>query len=100
MSRRPHWSHSPASKAKVALAAIREEKTLNELAQDFDVHANQIKQWKEQAFAAIPDVFGADKQAKQEPEVDIKRLHAKIGELALENNFSGLRRDCGPSGAA
>nr|WP_153039823.1 IS3 family transposase [Pseudovibrio sp. Ad37] len=87
MTRRPRRNHSPAFKAKVALAAIRGEKTLSELAQEFDVHANQIKQWKEQALAAMPDVFGADKQAKQEPEVDIKRLHAKIGELALENGF-------------
>ncbi|KZL05061.1 Transposase [Pseudovibrio sp. Ad26] len=79
MTRRPRRNHSPAFKAKVALAAIRGEKTLSELAQDFDVHANQIKQWKKQALATMPDVFGADKQAKQEYEVDIKRLHAKIG---------------------
>ncbi|KZL16820.1 hypothetical protein PsAD2_03292 [Pseudovibrio axinellae] len=77
MSRRPRWNHSPAFKAKVAFAAIRGEKTLSELAQDFNVHANQIMQRKGQAVAAIPDVFGADKQAKQEPEVEIKRLHAK-----------------------
>ncbi|SDR16902.1 hypothetical protein SAMN04515695_3155 [Pseudovibrio sp. Tun.PSC04-5.I4] len=59
MSRRPRRNHSPAFKspafkAKVALAAIRGEKTLNELAQDFDVHANQIKQWKEQPHAVVP----------------------------------------------
>ncbi|KZL05351.1 hypothetical protein PsAD2_04276 [Pseudovibrio axinellae] len=47
MTRRPRRNHSPAFRAKVALAAIRGEKTLSELAQDFDVHANQIKQWKE-----------------------------------------------------
>ncbi len=58
MSRRPRRNHSPAFKAKVALAAICGENTLSELAQDFDVRANQIKQCKEQALAAMPDVFG------------------------------------------
>ncbi|KZL16651.1 Transposase [Pseudovibrio axinellae] len=53
MSRRPRRNHSPAFKAKVALAAIRGEKALSELAQDFDVHANQINQWKEQADSTI-----------------------------------------------
>ena len=48
MTRRPRRNHSPAFKAKVALAAIRGEQTLVELSQQFDVHANQIKQWKDQ----------------------------------------------------
>ncbi len=87
MTRRPRRNHSPAFKAKVALAAIRGEKTLSELAQEFDVHPNQIKQWKDHALAAMPDVFGADKQRKSAPEVDLKHLHAKIGELTLENDF-------------
>ncbi|MFW8610084.1 transposase, partial [Rhizobium beringeri] len=50
MTRRPRRNHSPAFKAKVALAAIRGEQTLVELSQQFDVHANQIKQWKDQRF--------------------------------------------------
>lgn len=87
MARRPRRNHSPSFKAKVALAAIRGEKTLSELAQEFDVHPNQIKLWKDQALAGMPDVFGADKQGKVEAEVDIKHLHAKIGELTLENDF-------------
>ncbi|MGH0004185.1 IS3 family transposase [Pseudovibrio ascidiaceicola] len=98
MARRPRRNHSPAFKAKVALAAIRGEKTLSELAQEFDVHPNQIKQWKDQALAAMPDVFGADRHAKAEPGIDIKHLHAKIGELTLENDF--LFRSAHKSGLA
>ena len=48
MARRPRRTHSPAFKAKVAVAAIKGEKTLIELAHDFDVHPNQIKQWRDQ----------------------------------------------------
>ncbi len=87
MARRPRRNHSPAFKAKVVLAAIRGEKTLSELAQEFDVYPNQIKQWKDQALEAMPDVFGAVQQAQAVPAVDIKHLHAKIGELTLENDF-------------
>ncbi|KZL05363.1 Transposase [Pseudovibrio axinellae] len=87
MARRPPRNHSPAFKAKVALAAIRGEKTLCELAQEFDVHPNQIKQWKDQALTAMPDVFGANSQAKAEPEVNLKHLHTNLGELTLENDF-------------
>ncbi|WP_188825379.1 IS3 family transposase [Brucella endophytica] len=90
MTRRPRRNHSPAFKAKVALAAIRGEQTLVELSQQFDVHANQIKQWKDQLFEGATGVFGDE--AKTEPAgptVDVKTLHAKIGELTLENDFLG-----------
>jgi transposase len=60
MTRRPRRNHSPAFKAKVALAAIRGEQTLVELSQQFDVHANQIKQWKEQLLEGLR-VFSAMK---------------------------------------
>lgn len=85
MSRRPRRNHSPAFKAKVALAAIRGEKTMSELAEQFDVHANQISTWREQLLAGAGDVFGAAKS--EAPAVDVKELHAKIGELTLENDF-------------
>jgi transposase len=88
MTRRPRRNHSPAFKAKVALAAIRGEQTLVELFQQFDLHVNQIKQWKDQLLEGAIDVFGDD--AKSEPAVpavDVKTLHAKIGELTLENDF-------------
>ena len=61
---------------------------MGELAQQFDVHPNQIKQWRDQLLEGAVDVFGRDgKAAKPEPGIDVKTLHAKIGELALENDF-------------
>ena len=86
MSRRARRNHSPAFKAKVALAAIRGEKTVSELAQQFDVHPNQITQWKSQLQEGAAAVFGSG-AAVAAPAVDLKTLHAKIGELALENDF-------------
>ena len=88
MSRRPRRKHSPAFKAKVALAAIKGERTLAQLAQQFDVHPNQITAWKGQLEGSAADVFGADvSAAPAAPAADIKALHAKIGELTLENDF-------------
>lgn len=87
MTRRPRRNHSPAFKAKVAVAAIKGERTLIELAQDFDVHPNQIKQWRDQLLEGATGVFGGALQAEQVPVIDVKTLHAKIGELALENDF-------------
>jgi transposase len=87
MTKRPRRNHSPAFKAKVALAALKGEKTLTELAQQFDVHANQIKQWKDQLLDGATGVFGAEPAAKATPPIDVKALHAKIGELTLENDF-------------
>ena len=84
MSRRARRNHSPAFKAKVALAAIKGEKTLAELAQQYDVHANQITDWRKQLLEGAANVFGAAE--KSEPTVDIKALHAKIGELTLAND--------------
>lgn len=86
MSRRPRRNHSPAFKSKVALAAVKGEQTLIELSQRFDVHPNQITQWKNQLLEQLPSVFEQGGTSK-EPAVDIKTLHAKIGELTLENDF-------------
>jgi len=85
MTRRPRRNHSPAFKAKVALAAIRGEQTLVELS---DVHANQIKQWKDQLLEGATGVFGDETKAEPTaPTIDVKTLHAKIVELTLENDF-------------
>ena len=88
MTRRPRRNHSPAFKAKVALAAIRGEQTLAELSQQIDVHANQIKQCKDQLPEVATGCFGDEAKAEPVgPAIDVKTLHAKIGELTLENDF-------------
>jgi transposase len=88
MRRRARRNHTPAFKAKVALAAIRGEKTLAELSQLFDVHPNQIANWKAQLLDGAAGVFGTGAAGPAgAPVVDLKVLHAKIGELALENDF-------------
>ena len=85
MARRPRRNHGAEFKAKVALAAIRGEKTLAELAEQFDVHPHQITEWKKQLLDRAGEVFGAAHQ--EQPAIDVKALHAKIGQLALENDF-------------
>src|SRR5687768_5693561 len=90
MSKRPRRNHSPAFKAKVALAAVKGEKTLAGLAQQFDIHPNQITQWKAQLLDGAAGLFGSESRSdSQRPAVDLTVLHAKIGELTLENDFFG-----------
>ena len=88
MSRRPRRNHAAAFKAKVALAAIKGDRTLAELAEQFDVHPNQIASWKAQLEKGAADVFGpGGGDGAMPPAVDVKSLHAKIGQLTLENDF-------------
>ena len=84
--RRTRRNHAPGFKAQVALAAIKGDKTLAELAEHFDVHPNQIVDWKQQLQESAADVFDGPLKRKQ-TEPDIKVLHAKIGQLTLENDF-------------
>ncbi len=80
------FHNSAAREGKVALAALKGDKTMSGLATQFDQHPNQIKQWKEQLLEGVADVFD-DKPKSKEPEIDITSLHATIGQLALENEF-------------
>ena len=88
MTKRTRRNHSPEFKAKVALAAVKGDRTIAQLSDQYGVHVSQITAWKEQLLAGAADVFGAGAAAKPAtPAVDVKSLHAKIGELTLENDF-------------
>ena len=85
MTRRKRRNHSPEFKAKVAIAAVKGDKTLAELAQQFDVHPNQITDWKAQLLERSAVIFG--ERSAKEAGPDIQTMQAKIGELTLENDF-------------
>ncbi len=89
MAKRSRRNHSPAFKAKVALAAIREEKTIAELAQQYDVHPNQITDWKRRLLSGAEHLFerGAPGPEKSESDRKVEDLHEKIGELTMEKDF-------------
>ena len=87
MTRRKRRNHSSAFKAKVALAAVKGEHTLAELAEQFDVHPNQIQDWKRRLVESAEDVFGGDATKARNNEQEVEKLHAKIGQLAMENDF-------------
>ena len=88
MNKRARRNHTPAFKAKVALAAVKGDRTLAQLAEQFDIHPNQITSWKAQLEGSAAEVFGpGNGNAAALPAVDVKSLHAKIGELTLENDF-------------
>jgi len=88
MSRRPRRNHTPAFKAKVALATIKGDRTIAQIAEQFDVHPNQVTSWKAQLEGGAADVFvSGSGSGPAQPAIDVKALHAKIGELTLENDF-------------
>jgi transposase-like protein len=87
MTKRPRRNHTAVFKAKVALAALKGDKTLSELAQQFDVHPNQIAEWKNRLQERAAGVFGEEKPESETSKVDVTRMQAKIGELTLENDF-------------
>ena len=83
--KRTRRNHGAAFKTQVAFAAVKGEKTLAELATQFGVHPTQITEWKQQLLARAVDVFSGTRSTSDAP--DLKVLHAKIGQLALENDF-------------
>jgi len=86
--RRPRRNHTAKFKATVALAAVRGDKTLAELAEKYDVHANQIVQWKNQLVEGALGVFLAPAEKRAgESGPRVKDMQAKIGQLSLENDF-------------
>ena len=87
MTRRKRRNHASAFKAKVALAAVKGERTLAELAEQFDVHPNQSQDWKKRLVEGAEDVFGVNAVEAQHNEKGVEKRHAKIGQLAMENDF-------------
>jgi transposase-like protein len=98
--RRKRRNHKPEFKAKVALTAIQGDLTMAELIKKFDVHANQVTEWKKQLLNCASDVFGSNVEKSEESGEAIQELHAKIGQLTMENDFleHGLERIHGPRG--
>lgn len=98
--KRPRRNHSPVFKAKVALEAIRGDKTLVELAEKHDVHPNQITAWKSQLLQHAAAIFGDGHPPAMDHERRIRELHEKIGELTVDRDFlsNALGRFPGLSG--
>lgn len=96
MTKRTRRNHGPAFKAKVALEAIKGEQTLSELSARFQIHPNQITEWKKQLLERAAEIFDKGKRSE---EPDANELHTKIGKLTMEIDFlsGALGRIAGPS---
>lgn len=77
---------SATFKAKVAIEALKERESLSELSRKFELHPNVISKWKKEFLEHADQVFG-DKKSDPDPEVDIEKLYAKIGQLEIERDF-------------
>ena len=80
-------NHSPAFKAKVALEATKEDRTIAELSREYGVHPNQIRAWKRQLLDGAVNVFESGVDKKRDQDAVVQELHAKIGELTMERDF-------------
>ncbi len=85
--RRKRRNHSPVFKAKVAFAALKGERTLAQLASDYDVHVNQIQTWRNQLKENMASLFDTGLEQRKDQEAEVKLLQAKIGQLTMENDF-------------
>jgi transposase len=85
--RRKRRNHGSAFKAKVALEAFKGERTLAELAEQFEIHPNQITTWRRQLLESAEECFEKGRAGQSTEDVEVKELHAKIGQLAMENDF-------------
>ena len=90
MTKRTRRNHSSGFKAKVALTALKGDKTLIEIAEQFEVHPTQVTEWKRQLLDRAADIFGVGSGVGNTDQVaDLKVLHAKIGQQALEIDLLG-----------
>ena len=98
--KRKRRNHSASFKAKVALAAVRGDKTMAELAEQFDVHPNQIQDWRRKLLDQAGQLFDRGNSSSEDAEHKAKELHANIGQLTMERDFleQGLERIHGPRG--
>ncbi len=87
MTKRKRRNYLAAFKAKVAMAAIGGDRTLAERSEQFEVHANQIQDWKKKLTENAEQVFGAGAVAAAQTEQEAEKLHAKIGQVTMENDF-------------
>ena len=84
---RKRRNHSPEFKAKFALAAAKGDKTLSELTRQFCLHANQITTWKQELLKNASSIFDSKSLIAKGDGVEVDKLHAKIGQLTMENDF-------------
>ena len=83
----PRRNHNPEFKAKVALSAIKGDQTVSELADTFEIHPTQIKKWKKQVLDEAALLFADTKEKHKNTDKQMQALHAKIGQLTMENDF-------------
>jgi transposase len=85
MARRKRRNHKSEFKAKVALEALKGNQTISQIADDFEIHSNQVTTWKTQLRKGIASIFeSSEKEAEPDPSEDVEALRAKIGELTME----------------